>query len=151
MKKANAAPGQIAKRSWQAPEFSTAPWYSNLDDHRCPRDASLESVEVRKSDRGVRSAERPGVITITLLSANHDGRIVFAYSGVRSHSLPSYLCDQGVGDWLRDEFTKSEAGFTSHRITWCSGASGTSQWVIEAEEVTYEWIPNTASQRARKK
>jgi hypothetical protein len=127
--------------AWKPPEFSKEAWYSDPGDHRCPHDAWLESVEVREPAKGDRSQHRRTAITLKLLGAYQDGWIILTYSGVRSHTLTLYQCDQGVGDWLRDEFSPSSAGLICHRITWCSGAAGTSQWLIEAEDVKYEWQP----------
>src|SRR5215207_10005365 len=122
---------------WEPPVFSTAPWYSDPGDHRCPHDAWLESVEIREPSTSARGAARNTAITVKLLGAYQDGWITLSYFGVRSHALTSYQCDQGVGDWLRDEFTPSDAGLTTHRITWCAGAGRTTQWLIEAEKIEY--------------
>jgi hypothetical protein len=126
---------------WQPPAFSTEAWYSDPADHRCPHDAGLEFVEVREL---ARDEVRQTAITLKLLGADQDGWITLSYFGVRRHSLTSYFCDQGAGEWLRDEFSESKAGLTEHRITLCSGASGTSQWTIEAKEVRYGWTPKPA-------
>ncbi len=48
---------------------------------------------------------------------------------------------RGIGDWLHDEFSVSDAGLLVHRITWCRGPGARSEWLIEAEDVKYEWIP----------
>ncbi|MCX6955401.1 MAG: hypothetical protein NTV51_24895 [Verrucomicrobia bacterium] len=127
--------------NWQPFAFSVEPWYRDPADHRCPYDAWLDCVELREPSTGPGSDQRQTTITIKLLGAHHDGWITFHYVGVRSHALTSYLCDQGMGDWLRDEFGRSEAGLTAHRITWRIGPNRTNQWLIEAREITYEWRP----------
>lgn len=61
---------------------------------------------------------------------------------MRSYSLVSKACGGGVGDWLSDEFEVSDDGFITHRISWNGfGPRGESKWIIEAEEISYEWIP----------
>lgn len=126
------------------PVFAAEAWYSDPSDHRCPHDAWLESLEVREPATGHRNEQRGMAIKLTVLGAYHDGWITFTYSGVRSHSLTSYQCDQGLGDWLRDEFSTSAAGLILHRITWQSPINGASQWLIEAADVSYEWRPKPA-------
>lgn len=126
------------------PAFAAEAWYSDPGDRRCPRDAGLESLEVREPGTGQRNQQGGTAIQLTVLGAAHDGWIRFTYSGVRSHSLTSYPCDQGLGDWRRDEFSISEAGLILHRITWQSPINGASQWLIEAADVRHEWRPTRA-------
>ena len=126
------------------PEFSTAPWYADPTDHRCPNDATVESVEISGPAEGSRNPATDPAITLKLLGAHQDGWIVLHYSGVRGHNLASYHCDQGIGQWRRDEFSVLEPNLIRHRITWWSEASGTTQWVIEAGEVSYDWQPKRA-------
>jgi hypothetical protein len=125
----------------QLPEFATMAWYSNPSDHRCPHDAWLESLEFTEPSVGSRHEHRTTAITLKLLAAYHDGHIIFHYSGVRSYTLSSELCASGLGDWLHDEFSVTENGLLRHCITWCSGPSQQSRWLIEAEDISYEWVP----------
>lgn len=128
----------------QLPEFATATWYSDPNDHRCPHDAWLETVEFREPATGNRQEQRKTTLTLRLLGAYHDGHIVFRYSGVTSYDLSSTSCTCGVGDWLRDELSVTHSGLLSHTITWCSGRGQTSHWRIEAEDVSYEWVPQNS-------
>jgi len=123
------------------PAFAAAGWYADPNDHRCPHDAWLEVLEVGEIGEGDRQAQRKTTITIRLLGAYHDGHIVFRYSGVTRYSLHTSSSVGGVGDWLRDELSASGDGLLEHRITWCRGADSKSEWFIEAEDVSYEWIP----------
>lgn len=127
------------KETSRLPAFAAEAWYSDPGDRRCPHDAGLESLEVREPASGRRREKRGTAIKLTVLGAKRDGWITFTYSGVRRHSLTSYPCDQGLGDWLRDEFSTSEAGLILHRITWQSPINGASQWLIEAADVSYAW------------
>ena len=126
------------------PPFAQEPWYADPHDPRCPRDASLDAVEIRESGlRLAPAAEEPAAITLKLLGASHGSRITLVYQGVTRHTLTRYQCDQGVGQWLRDEFAVTDAGRVEHRITWHSAAGGTSHWLIEAEKVSYTWAGGT--------
>ena len=126
------------------PQFATETWYRDPSDHRCPHDAWLDSVEVRELAEGARHERRTGAITIRLVGAYHDGHIVFRYSGVTRFAIDCDSSAGGVGDWIRDDFSTSDAGLLEHRISWCRGTSSEAEWFIEAAEVTYEWIPNEA-------
>lgn len=126
----------------QLPEFATAAWYSDPSDHRCPHDAWLEALEISEPAEGERKEKRQTAITMRLLGAYHDGHIVFRYRGVKKHSVASASCERGLGDWLRDELSRGPEGLVVHRISWSGFGSGEeSQWSIEAESVSYEWIP----------
>src|SRR5580765_5783068 len=102
----------------QLPEFVSASWYTDPHDHRCPHDAWLESLEVSEPAKGTRNENRRTAIAIKLFGAYHDGHIVLRYRNVRKYSLDSSSCHQGLGDWLKDEFSISETGFVLHRIDW---------------------------------
>ena len=124
------------------PEFARANWYTDPRDHRCPHDAWLESVEVTELAQGERSEIRSTKIVIKLLGAYHDGQIIFRYVGVKHFSLEGPACDRGLGDWLNDDFSTTEAGLITHRIVWAGNAGKTTaQWTIECESLNYEWIP----------
>ena len=134
----------MERESEKLPKFASERWYSDPQDHRCPQNSWLEALEISEPASGDRSERRRTVITLKLLGAYHDGWITFAYSDVRRHSVTCYQCDQGAGNWLRDEFAIGDAGFIVHRITWLAVAGSTSQWVIEARDVTYTWSPKNA-------
>ncbi len=128
----------------QVPEFAVAAWYSDPKDHRCPHDAWLESLELTKPAAGTRQEPRKTSITITLLGAYHDGHILFRYSGVSNYELASESCGRGIGDWLRDELSMVSSGLLRHHITWCVGPTQESHWLIEAEDISYEWLPQSS-------
>lgn len=119
------------------PVFATEPWYSDPNDHRCPHDAWLETLEVSEPAEGQRKEIRKKSIRIRLLGAYHDGYIVFQYSDVKKYSLNSYSADIGHGDWLEDRFSISKSGDLVHHIKWERG-----DWLIESSLVTYEWLKN---------
>ena len=124
------------------PEFASADWYLDPGDHRCPHDAWLETLEISEPAEGERNEKRKTAITVRLLGAYHDGHIVFRYVGVRRYSVASDSCERGLGDWLRDELSHSSEGLMVHTIVWAGfGPEEESQWCIEAESVSYEWIP----------
>lgn len=124
------------------PEFASADWYLDPSDHRCPHDAWLETLEISEPAEGERKEKRQTAITVRLLGAYHDGHIVFRYVGVRKYSVASGSCEHGLGDWLRDELSLSSEGLMVHRIVWAGfGPEEESQWSIEADGVSYEWIP----------
>ncbi len=126
----------------QLPPFATAEWYSDPTDHRCPHDAWMESLEISEPATGERNEKRATAITLKLFGAYHDGHIVFRYVGVKEYSVKSFACERGSGDWLHDEILVTVDDTLVHHITWAGGGSGrSSQWRIEAEDVSYEWIP----------
>jgi len=128
----------------QLPEFAVAAWYSDPKDHRCPHDAWLESLEFTEPAAGNRQEHRKTAITVRLLGAYHDVHIIFRYSGVSSYHLSSESCGSGVGDWLRDELSVASSGLLRHSITWCVGPSQEAHWLIEAEDISYEWMPQSS-------
>jgi hypothetical protein len=128
----------------QLPDFATAAWYSDPSDHRCPHDGWLESLQFTEPALGKRQEQRKTAVTLRLLGAFHDGHILLHYTGVTGYQLSSESCGRGLGDWLHDEFSVAESGLLSHRITWCLGPSQESHWLIEAEDVRYEWVPHSS-------
>ena len=121
------------------PDFFRASWYSDRKDHRCPQDSFLDSIQVDDEESGETNETSGDVITVRLRKAEGVAQIAFTYSGVRHRELTCYQCDQGIGYWLRDEFTIGASGILRHRITWQSPLNGTSQWIIEAQNVMMNW------------
>ncbi|MDP3068960.1 MAG: hypothetical protein Q8N18_01670 [Opitutaceae bacterium] len=131
----------------QLPDFATAPWYSDPSDHRCPHDAWLEKLEIDEPATGKRNESRSTSITLRLLGAYHDGHIVLRYHGVRRYSLATSHCERGLGDWLEDNFSISTDHLILHLVKWAGFRSeGESHWSIEAEDVSYEWVPKSSVQ-----
>ena len=128
----------------QLSELTTSEWYRNPRDSRCPHDAWLDSIEISEPAHGERNEKRETAITVRLLGAYHDGHIVFRYSGVRKYSLASNACGRGLGDWLEDDLSLTSEGLFVHRVSWAGFPKGEgSQWMIEAGEITYQWIPRS--------
>jgi hypothetical protein len=99
-------------------------------------------LEISEPANGERSERRATAISIKLFGAYHDGHMVFRYVGVKKYFLEARSCERGMGDWLHDEMSVSPSGTFVHDITWAGlGADGSSRWLIEADDVTYEWIP----------
>ena len=130
----------------QLPEFAAASWYSDPSDHRCPHDAWLETLEISAPAEDERKEKRQTAITVRLLGAYHDGHIVFRYVGAKKYSMASGSCERGLDDWLRDELSHSSEGLLVHRIVWAGfGPEEESQWSIEAESVSYQWLLQRAN------
>lgn len=117
-------------------------WYFDPREHRCPHDAWLESVTITEPATGERSEQRSTAIRTRLLGAYHDGFIEFHYPRVFNYSFSNPASERGNGDWLYDEFRLSPNGRLIHEIEWAGfpGEQG-SRWLIEADDVTFQWIP----------
>ena len=127
----------------QLPAYTSEAWYSDPSDHRCPHDAWLEAIEISEPAQGQRNEQRQTTITMRLFGAYHDGHIVLRYLGVQAFSLVNKSSVRGLGDWLKDEFSICN-DLIAHQITWSGfGPKGESQWIIKAEEISYEWIPQS--------
>lgn len=127
----------LAYSPWMnAPPFAEEDWYRQPNDHRCPHDAWLNRCEILEAASGARDEKRSTRIVVELLGAYHDGVIRFSYLDVKRYSLSSPDVSAGLGDWLSDDFQRSDDDVWTHRIIWAGG-----QWAIEAREITYEWIP----------
>jgi hypothetical protein len=124
--------------------FATADWHYNAEDHRCPHDSWLDTLTIREPAAGERSEIREIEMHLRLLGSYHDGYIEITYKKVKSYSLDSPFESKmpprvrvGHGDWLIDEFRLSDRGYVVHEILFSRG----SQWVIECEDILYEWKP----------
>jgi hypothetical protein len=123
--------------------LATSDWYHNFNDHRCPHDAWLESVEIGEDASGVRHEERTAALKIRLLGAYHDGHIELRYPRVFSYALRGDAVGRGHRDWLYDELRLSEQDRLIHEIEWC-GTDDTAHWFIEAADLEFRWIPRPA-------
>jgi hypothetical protein len=119
----------------EIPLFARESWYTDHNDHRCPHDAWLESLEIGESAQGSRKEIREKFIRFRLLGAYHDGHLVFQYSAVKKYSVSCVSADLGHGDWLEDKISISEFGELVHEIQWARGS-----WTIVAETITCDWI-----------
>jgi hypothetical protein len=131
--------------------FATAPWHYSTLDHRCPHDAWVESLTISEEKNDENPIQRRMNIHVRLLGAYHDGHIELAYKGVNSYGLSKP--DLGPGpwgsggwkyighhDWLVDEIRLSDNNRVIHEIVFSSDA----RWLIECEDLIYEWQPFVA-------
>jgi hypothetical protein len=128
-------------------QLATSDWFYYPNDHRCPHDAWLESLQMKESS--VRKALKPCSISIRLLGAYHDGHIEITYPRVFSYSLQCFMPgDVGThGDWWYDEFRLSERGHLIHEIEWAPQSQNNPfSWTIEASDIDFRWIPKNAEQ-----
>jgi hypothetical protein len=116
--------------------LGTALWYQDANDHKCPHDSWLENFSIRESAN--ENGERNVAIQIRLLAAYGDGFIEFSYPKVFGYNLNLPACEKGHRDWLYDEFRLSKNGHVIHEIEWRGDHSN---WMIEASDVHYRWIP----------
>jgi len=129
----------------EVPEFALSGWYRDPRDHRCPHDAWLESIAIAEPARGDRSEIRTTEIRLRLLGAYHDGYIEFNYAGVKKYILSTFDCTGGVGDWIEDNIVVLGGDRICHTISWSvARASEQAMWLIEADDVSYTWIPKNA-------
>ena len=78
-------------------------------------------------------------IKIRLREAYDDGVIELVYPQVFQFNL-SYKGKLGHQNWRYDEFRLADSGHVIHEIEWC-GARETGNWLIEASDVIYTWLP----------
>ena len=92
---------------------------------------------VRELASGERKQFRSAEIFIRLLAAYHDGYIELTYKNVQSYSFKKQdFSSLSHDDWLYDEIRVSENDFVLHEIEWVN-----SDWLIECEDIFYEWKP----------
>jgi hypothetical protein len=120
--------------------LATSDWYFNFNDHRCPHDAWIESLEFRELGSSDRQEKRELSLKLTLLGAYHDGRIEIYYPRVYAYRLDNSNSFSGHGDWRYDELRLSERGNLLHEIEWANGNAFDS-WLIEASDMTLQWVP----------
>jgi hypothetical protein len=119
--------------------LATSDWYFNSTDHRCPHDAWLESLLLEEPSSGSRNELRTLSLTLNLLGAYHDGRIVLRYPRVFSYSFRVDDGKDGHRDWRYDELRLSERGNLIHEIEWC-GLNDVGTWTIEASDLEFRWV-----------
>lgn len=126
-------------------DFALADWHYNSDDHKCPHDSWVESINISEPLINETKSERRIDISVRLLGAFHDGNIQLDYKNVTSYKLEApndaeykkYRERSGHGDWLIDEVRLTESGNVFHEVIFRWGA----QWSIECEELEYRWCP----------
>jgi hypothetical protein len=120
-------------------KLAVSDWYYNFSDHKCPHDAWLETLSIVEPSKGERNEIRKTEIKVKLLGAYQDGYIELNYRNVASFKIDAFNVKGGHSDWRYDEFRLSESGLLLHEIEW-SGNKDTSKWLIEAEDIEYEWL-----------
>jgi|GEM_PF-2876441 len=90
----------------EAFDFATAPWRYDFNDHRCPKDAWVEYLNITELSSGERRQNREIEIRARLLGAYQDGYLDLIYKGVKSYTLSSNSIWHR--DWHRDEIRLSE-------------------------------------------
>jgi hypothetical protein len=68
-------------------EFAVAEWHYNPQDHRCPHDSWVESLQIIEKEITEADNERGLEIQICLLGAYHDGNIKIIYKGIKGYTL----------------------------------------------------------------
>lgn len=124
-------------------EFASAPWHYDYNDHRCPHDSWVESIEIRERSSGARHEKREIEIAIQLLGTYQDGYLALSYPGVSSYSLSNKDGSPKTshGDWLVDEIRLSENNLVLHEILF----SSESRWTIESRDIFILWKPTIAN------
>jgi hypothetical protein len=120
-------------------KLAVSDWYHNFNDHKCPHDAWLEEFSIIEPSEGERSESRKTELRVKLLGACHDGYIELRYRNVATFKIDAFNVKTGHGDWRYDEFRLSNTGLLIHEIEWSSNVD-TSNWLIEAEDIEYEWF-----------
>ncbi len=116
--------------------LATSDWWFNFNDHRCPHDSWVESVEfVESRARDGRRFKNSLALRVRLLGAYHDDHIELYYPQVFGYSLS---CESSGGhrDWRYDELRVTDEGRLVHEIEWW-GATETGRWLIEASDLEY--------------
>jgi hypothetical protein len=119
--------------------LATSNWYFDFNDHRCPHDAWLETLDLRELPSGERGGERSLSLTVRFLGAYHDGLIELRYPRVFAYRLNIDHGAAGHRDWRYDELRVSEHGNLVHEIEW-AGAGDVGVWIIEASDLEFRWI-----------
>jgi hypothetical protein len=124
-------------------EFAIADWHYDPQVPQCPHDGWVQTLMISELATGDRQQHRRIEISLKLLNAQHNGHIHLTYKDVKMYSLDTSSefklppLRVGHGDWLNDEIRLSERGLVVHEIEFSRG----SRWLIEAEDITYEWTP----------
>ena len=114
-------------------QFATTQWHYDHNDHRCPHDSWVESLTIKEPAGGDRLQHRSVEISVRLLGAFHDGRILIDYADVQRYSLERPETLAGHGDWLVDEIRLSENGLVLHEVLFRTDC----RWLIEARDMVH--------------
>src|SRR5262245_1704834 len=99
--------------------LAASDWYFNPEDHRCPHDAWLESLQLTEPSSGQQHEIRILSLRVRLLGAYHDGYVELLYPQVFSYRFDISNGEQGHRDWRYDELRLSDKGRLIHEIEWC--------------------------------
>lgn len=113
--------------------YAEAPWHYDFQDHRCPHDMWLESLEFveRTTDERPRRVDA----VLRLFGSYHDGHLELRYAGVTGYTATMALGPRGHGDVMIDEIVLADDGRVSHEIAFEDGT-----WALTCEDVTATWI-----------
>ena len=90
-----------------------ADWYYDWSDKCCLHDSWLEKLTFnRLLGRGCK-------VSLELLGAYHDKRLILIYEGVQSYDMPSISSENW--EWDLDEIEIIEPSKFKHKILWTSG------------------------------
>jgi hypothetical protein len=120
--------------------LATSDWYYTAEDSRAPHDAWLEKVTIEEPATGERHEVRTTAIKVSLLGAQHDGRLELYYPRVFRYRLELQDGASGHHDWRYDEFRLTDDGHLIHEIEWVRWKE-VGRWVIEADDVLLSWFP----------
>jgi hypothetical protein len=123
--------------------LATSAWWFDPRDHRCPHDGWLEALNLEELPNAATEVRRLRM-QVRLLGAYQDGHLLLHYQDVGPYSLSSYPTSNAKTfrhrDWRHDEFRVTAEGRVEHEIEWW-GPYQTARWLIEAGEITAEWVP----------
>lgn len=119
-------------------QFAVAGWHYDNQDHQCPHDSWIESIEINEVASGSRSEIRKIEIKIKCLGAFHDGYFYLHHRGVTKYSINHHAKQpntHGHGDWLLDEISLSKDDLVVHEIIF----NENSKITIECTDIEYNW------------
>lgn len=121
-------------------EFANAEWHYNAQDHRCPHDSWVDSLQILEKHSSTSDGNKGIEIQLALLGAYHDGQIQIYYEDVKGYNFnlaPDSFEVKSHGDWIIDEIHLSEQGWLIHEIKFVLNG----EWKIECENIKYVWLP----------
>ena len=102
--------------------LASSDWWFNFNDHRCPHDGRLISVQLHETESG--DGETGLSMSVRLAGAWKNEEHEISYSGITAYDLGGGEADliRGHGDWRYDEFRVDDAKQAIHEIEWRHGA-----------------------------
>jgi hypothetical protein len=117
--------------------FASADWHYSFEDHRCPHDGWVESLQLIERQEGDRYENyRRLEMHVRVLGAYSDVYLDLHYKGVYRSSIvvlpPGGYADHGHGDWLIDEVRLSVRRKVIHEVLFVRG-----KWLIECDDLIH--------------